>query len=1515
MRQLFTKCNFITSKLILYFFTGLFAFCSLSVQAASTTITYSVTQTNDDAEEQGSGVPGTAGTMYRTSTDLELVYDGNTRQVVGLRFQNIPIIQGATTITNAYLQFTVDENDSGTTRVAIYGEDEDDTVEFGSSNGDITGRTQTSASVNWNNIPTWSGAGTAGTDQQSPDISSIISEIVQRPGWTATNSIVIIIEPRPGCSSSACQRTAESFDGSAAPQLVITLDDSEINSTPSSLIAEWRLEESSWDGTAGEVVDETGNYNGTAQNGAQTADTSPAIAADPGTCGYGSFDDAGGGNGDYIEIPGFPDQTTDFTITAWIRTNDNTRGGQRIFADDENNTGGYALSLGDPGTGRLRFYSRGAALEVIDTPTVSAITNDTWYFVAGTADITGSQIRIYIYNTSGTLVDSVVGAITGAWTSDAGVASIGGETNSGETTNRFFGNVDEVRFYGSALTQAQIEVVLNETHDCPSLANIIVSTLNNSTLGGQAIDQDEAVQYDGITGTLFLDQSTFSNNANTYGLHAIDDGSGNILIATVADETIDGVTFGDDDIVRVSPTGTAGIYDSTVIVFDGGTHFAAADEEIDAVYQKKSDGNIILSTRDSARLPQCGGGNLNFQDDDLVEWDTGSNCATMFLDESATSNLIPNAGGDEDINGVHLLNDDPNLILFTLLRNNTIRGTAVLDGDVILYNVSGDTASIYFAESEFSSGNEDVSAITISPSVTTTTVDHYAISYPLGIPGVTCEAQTVRITAHDSSDVAMSPGSSTTITLSTSPAADSWVLKSGGGSFTGPDQYTFDSSETYVDLYLTETTATTAPHIDIDVTDGTATDQDGVSEDDNIEFSDAVFRFFAGGVGGRIGIQTAEKESDNAPGNQTIRLRSDVTNTSTMVCESRILNIQTIEMAYKCNNPTTCQAAPRVQIENAAVSTFDITPGNDNADTVDASNGNFDNVDLDFGATGTATFSFDFSDAGQIQLYARKTIAASAPDPAYTLFGASNLFVVRPFGFDIDSAGLRAADWADNGVLDDSTGTNVSWAQDASGTVFTKAGNSTNNFPLTIRSVVWESADDSDNDGVPDAGSDVTDNSTTPNFGLETSTELVDVSHTLVRPTTPGGTGTLYQGADLDFSGSGGSITTNLAFDEVGIIDLTASLDSTDYLSGGSDVTTSHEDFGRFTPDSLTVTANTPAFSNTCVAGSFSYQDEQFFYGTAPVLTITAVNEAGSTTLNYGDESPSNAAERFWKLPAVLARTYVDQAGAAASGSGSDLATVSLSGDLNYDGSADLVVANTAMDRDSFLYMRVSEESPFAASMDVSFPVQTAPSRSLIDTDDVCFDGDGDGSCETDGSDDYDNFTIAGAGSPLTGTTLRFGRVNIGTAVGSELLALNPPFIAEYYDGTGFVTNSSDTCSTLDLIDHVRLDNTGTLVAGNALMTISGGSTSISTFNSPLAAGDTGTEFSAPGAGNTGYVNIFGNLDCSDLTVLCAGTATFNHLLYDWEGDGGFDENPAGRIDFGIFKGPNEFIYIREPWN
>jgi MSHA biogenesis protein MshQ len=235
-------------------------------------------------------------------------------------------------------------------------------------------------------------------------------------------------------------------------------------------IAEWSMDETSWTGAAGEVSDSLGSYAATAVDGAVTSAATPAKPSSPGTCAYGVFD----GSNDYVALPaGLPNMTANFSVSGWIRTTDRARSGQRVLIDDESNTGGYGISLGDGGAGRLRFYARGSSAIILDTPAV--INNNLWYFIAAVADISNGRRYLYVYDTAGTQLAAVSIASSG-WGIDNGRASIGGETlASSEAAFHFVGNLDEIRFYSGALTAGEVAVLATRTHACPVPAALLAA--------------------------------------------------------------------------------------------------------------------------------------------------------------------------------------------------------------------------------------------------------------------------------------------------------------------------------------------------------------------------------------------------------------------------------------------------------------------------------------------------------------------------------------------------------------------------------------------------------------------------------------------------------------------------------------------------------------------------------------------------------------------------------------------------------------------------------------------------------------------------------------------------------------------------------------------------------------------------------------------------------------------------------------------------------------------------------
>lgn len=176
------------------------------------TIEVDVPGGGDDVEENRN-----TGGMYLDSSDLELVLDPTTAvsdQIIGIRFQGVDIPAGAS-ILSARVQFQVDEASTVETNLQIRGDLSANAAPFQATNGHLSGRTRTQMVVPWA-PPPWPAVGAAGADQQTPELSAIVQEIVDLPGWTLGNALVFIID-------GSGRRVAESFDGlpNAAARLTV----------------------------------------------------------------------------------------------------------------------------------------------------------------------------------------------------------------------------------------------------------------------------------------------------------------------------------------------------------------------------------------------------------------------------------------------------------------------------------------------------------------------------------------------------------------------------------------------------------------------------------------------------------------------------------------------------------------------------------------------------------------------------------------------------------------------------------------------------------------------------------------------------------------------------------------------------------------------------------------------------------------------------------------------------------------------------------------------------------------------------------------------------------------------------------------------------------------------------------------------------------------------------------------------------------------------------------------------
>jgi PKD repeat protein len=184
----------------------------ITVQPApvgTATIERRIAASTDDAEEHG-----TTTSLQLSSFDIELVFDIDTNQWVGLRFTNIAIPRGAT-ISRAYLQFEADEAQSEATNLAIQGQAADNPGTF-SFTDKIASRPRTQASAAWSPAP-WTLVGEVGPNQRSTDLSAVIQEIVNRPGWASGNALVLVV-------SGTGHRTARAFDAMPANAALLHIE-------------------------------------------------------------------------------------------------------------------------------------------------------------------------------------------------------------------------------------------------------------------------------------------------------------------------------------------------------------------------------------------------------------------------------------------------------------------------------------------------------------------------------------------------------------------------------------------------------------------------------------------------------------------------------------------------------------------------------------------------------------------------------------------------------------------------------------------------------------------------------------------------------------------------------------------------------------------------------------------------------------------------------------------------------------------------------------------------------------------------------------------------------------------------------------------------------------------------------------------------------------------------------------------------------------------------------------------
>lgn len=170
---------------------------------------------NDDVEQKESD-----GSVYSSSSDLELVYDSHNsqgNQTIGIRFNNLSLPPNAQ-IDNAYVQFTADGNYSQTAELLVSVENSANASTFDLTNYNVTAPRTYYSSIYWS--PAAWNDGDANAAQRTPNLTSNIQSIVNNASWSSGNAIVVKVEGTGvSLTDTNAKRRAESLDGLAAPIL------------------------------------------------------------------------------------------------------------------------------------------------------------------------------------------------------------------------------------------------------------------------------------------------------------------------------------------------------------------------------------------------------------------------------------------------------------------------------------------------------------------------------------------------------------------------------------------------------------------------------------------------------------------------------------------------------------------------------------------------------------------------------------------------------------------------------------------------------------------------------------------------------------------------------------------------------------------------------------------------------------------------------------------------------------------------------------------------------------------------------------------------------------------------------------------------------------------------------------------------------------------------------------------------------------------------------------------------
>lgn len=932
----------------------------------------------------------------------------------------------------------------------------------------------------------------------------------------------------------------------------------------------WALDESQWTGAAGEVLDSTPNgLSGAASNGATTARTAPALPTvdTQGTCGYGVFNAA---SSQYLQRAdnNLLDLRGSFTIGLWVKPRSLPSSGlMSILSKDEN----YEFHLNPDGTVNWWWQTTGpTATRQFDS--TQALSVGQWSHVL-IRYAPGDQ-RIYI---NGNLAGQA--SFSGTPVVNGDPLQLGAD--QGLAGRNFNGELDELRIYGSALSDAQITALVAERHPCGLNLQCFSDNFNDGSLGDDwAVASRGATAFTPTVSAQRMRLTSNQGNVSTSStLQRLFPAAGNYIQVQFKYYAYNGsgadgvaVVLSDASVTPQpgafgGPLGYGTRGDAANPGFAGGWLGVGIDEF--GNFSTEGGPGGPGQRPDSVAIRGSGGSNYTSGYRYIAGTTAG---LSPGVDSASSASAAPGHTYRITLDGrfsnqarVTVERDTgsgfvvlPNLNAVNVLAAANQQAALPSDFYLSLTGSTGGSTNIHELD------DLQVCATDIKP--IGQQIDHFELVYDTATP-LTCNPLPVTVRACANAACTQLYVDPVTVTLS--PGAG-WVggmprIFSGG-------QATFNLQVTTpgtVSLGVASSSPLAKPNSQTLCS----------SANCQVEFVDSGF-FFS------IPTQLANKES------QLVTVTARRRNPDTQKCEPSFKSVKrnvSFWSDYLNPGPTEIQGTPQMALR---YNTAETAP-----ELVSTASATATVVPLDFDANAQAKIWVRYPDAGKLRLN-----ASHFSEEAYAVGSAS--FVSKPYGLCLQRPVSITGD--------------LSNCNGAGCAVFPGGIRAGDSFPLSIRAVGWQA----DGEALT-AAQLCSGNITTPNFrhaGIGLTSAVVAPSGGDNGVVTP-----------LSYNHALGNVTSSAhSISEVGVFTVTATPPAGAYLDGETVSGGSSDLIGRFIPAYLSAEGSA-SLTPSC-GSAFSYQGQPMGFASSrqPTLTITARNRSGVVTRNYDRGA-------FWRLgdPAV----------------------------------------------------------------------------------------------------------------------------------------------------------------------------------------------------------------------------------------------------------------------------------------